>query len=70
MKRLFTSMTGTGSPGGFDPASNLVLFPKLRVTGGSICGPLEKGIGNTEVVYYNSRDDKNGSNPFVNNSKF
>ncbi len=58
------------SPGGFDPVSNLVLFPKLRVTGGSIRGPLGKGIGNIEVGYYDSRDDNNGNNPFVNNSEF
>ncbi len=58
------------SPGGFDPADNLALFPKLRVTGSSIRGPLGKGIGNIEVGYYDSRDNNKGSNPFINNSEF
>ena len=58
------------SPGGFDPVDNLALFPKLRVTGGSIRGPFGKGIGNIEVGYYDSRDDNKGNNPFVNNSEF
>ncbi|CAH1188975.1 conserved hypothetical protein [Candidatus Nitrotoga sp. BS] len=58
------------SPGGFDSVNSLALFPKLRVTGSSIRGPLANGIGNIEVGYYDSRDDNNGNNPFVNNSEF
>ena len=59
------------SPGGFDPTKkNAALFPKLRVTGGSIRGPLGKGIGNVEVGYYDSHDDNKGNNPFINNSEF
>jgi len=58
------------SPGGFDPNNNLALFPKLRVTGSSIRGPLGKGIGNIEVGYYDSRDDNKGNNQFINNSEF
>ncbi|MCP5245542.1 MAG: hypothetical protein H6937_06170 [Burkholderiales bacterium] len=58
------------SPGGIDPVSGTVLFPKLRVVGGSIRGPVGRGIGNIETGYYNSRDDGNGNNPFVNNSEF
>lgn len=58
------------SPGGFDPTSGLALFPKLRVLGGSIRGPLGIGIGNIEVGYYDSYDDKKGGNPFINNSEF
>ena len=58
------------SPGGFDSASGLALFPKLRVIGGSVRGPLGKGIGNVEVGYYDSHDDNKGNNPFINNSEF
>lgn len=58
------------SPGGFDPVNNLALFPKLRVTGGSVRGPLAKGIGNIEVGYYDSHDDHKGDDPLLNNSEF
>ena len=58
------------SPGGFDSVNGLALFPKLRVTGSSIRGPLGKGIGNIEVGYYDSRDDSSGNNSFINNSEF
>ncbi len=58
------------SPGGFNPTNGLALFPKLRVIGSSIRGPVGKGIGNIELGYYDSHDDSKGSNPFVNNSEF
>lgn len=58
------------SPGGFDPVNNVALFPKLRVIGGSIRGPLGKGIGNVEVGYYDSHQDSRGNNPLINNSEF
>ncbi|MDH5551957.1 MAG: hypothetical protein OEX82_01350 [Nitrosomonas sp.] len=58
------------SPGGFDANNNLALFPKLRVTGSSIRGPLGKGIANIEVGYYDSREDNKGNNPLINNSEF
>jgi hypothetical protein len=58
------------SPGGINPVNGNALFPKLRVTGGSVRGTVGRGIGNIEVGYYDSRDDHKGSNPFVNNSEF
>lgn len=58
------------SPGGINPVNGLALFPKLRVTGGSIRSSVGRGIGNIEVGYYDSRNDQNGSNPFINNSEF
>lgn len=58
------------SPGGVNPANGMVLFPKLRVVGGSIRGPVGSGIGDIEVGYYSSRDDNKGIDPFVNNSEF
>lgn len=44
-------------------------FPKLSVYGASLRGPVGKGIGNIELGYYDSRSDRAGSNPFVNNSE-
>ncbi len=57
------------SPGGQDPAFNAI-FPALRVLGGSVRGPWQKGIGQVEFGYYDSRDDSSGENPMVNNSEW
>lgn len=46
-----------------------VTFPKLNVYGASLRGNIFKGIGNIEVGYYDSRQDRGGSSPFVNNSE-
>ena len=58
------------SPGGqrFPPMQ--VTFPKLNVYGASLRGTVGKGIGNIEVGYYDSRQDRGGYNVFVNNSEF
>ena len=45
-------------------------FPKLNVYGASIRGPIGRGIGNIEIGYYDSRQDRSGENPFINNSEF
>jgi hypothetical protein len=45
-------------------------FPKLAVYGASARGTLGKGIANIEVGYYDSRQDRAGDNPFVNNGEF
>ena len=45
-------------------------FPKLNVYGASLRGTVFKGIGNLEAGYYDSRQDRGGSSPFVNNSEF
>jgi hypothetical protein len=58
------------SPGGFDPSTGLATFPALRVFGASVRGPLGPGIFSSEIGYYNSRDDSNGSNAFINNSEW
>lgn len=57
------------SPGGMDPASGKALFPDLRVYGASVRGPLGPGIANLETGYYDSRDDAEGDNAFINNSE-
>jgi len=57
------------SPGGFDPATGRALFPDLAVYGASIRGPLAGGIANAEWGYYDSKDDRNGHDPMINNSE-
>jgi len=58
------------SPGGFDPATARATFPRLSVYGASVRGQVGAGIGNLEAGYYDSRDDRNGDDPFINNSQF
>ncbi len=58
------------SPGGFDPLTGKAVFPDLRVYGASLRSPVGKGIANLEIGYYDSRMDRNGTNPFINNSEF
>lgn len=57
------------SPAGSD-ATGAFTFPRLRVFGASMRGPLGSGIANGEVAYYNSRDDRGGGNAAVRNSEF
>ena len=58
------------SPAGMDPVSGNSTFPVLSVYGGSIRGSVGKGIGNLELGYYNSEDDKNGDDSSARNSEF
>lgn len=46
------------------------MFPSLSVYGGSVRGPMYKGIANTEIAYYDSRSDRDGDNPFLPNDQF
>ena len=57
------------SPGGADRVSGRAIFPRLQVYGASLRGPLASGIVSLETGWYRSRDDKNGSNPMINNSE-
>ncbi len=57
------------SPGGFDPFSLAAVFPRLAVYGASFRTTLLGGIGNVEVGYYDSMDDRDGDNPFLNNDE-
>ncbi len=57
------------SPAGQDPTMRQALFPDLNVYGGSVRGALGKGIGNAEIGYYESADDRSGKNPLINNSE-
>lgn len=57
------------NPGGSDTLGNAT-FPRLAVYGASIRGAILKGIGNLEIAYYDSQEDKAGTVPNVNNSQF
>ena len=57
------------SPAGQDPAAGEYLFPKLAVYGASLQGPLGPGIANIELGYYDSREDRDGDDPLINNSE-
>ena len=57
------------SPGGMDPVTGKWLFPELAVYGASARGPIGGGIGNLETGYFDSGDDRNGNDPFINNSE-
>ena len=55
-------------PGG-ETISGTSIFPKLSVYGASARGKVGQGIGNAEIAYYMSEDDRSGSNPLINNSE-
>lgn len=57
------------SPAGTDPARGERIFPELAVLGASIRGTLGPGIGNAEFAWYHSADDRDGDDPFVENSQ-
>ena len=57
------------TPQGFDPLSGQNTFPKLSVYGASMRGALAGGIANLEAGYYDSREDRNGDDPFVPDSQ-
>ncbi len=57
------------SPAGATPEGEAD-FPALNVWGASVRGPLAGGISNAELAYYDSRDDRRGNNPLVDNSEW
>ncbi len=57
------------SPSGFDPGANAAIYPRLSAYGGSARGPVWGGIGNVEFSYYDSRDDRSGTDPNIPNSE-
>ncbi|WP_205847879.1 hypothetical protein [Anaerohalosphaera lusitana] len=57
------------SPGGQNPFTGDATFPRLNVYGASVRGQFAGGIGNAEVAYYDSKDDGDGDDAFVNNSQ-
>ena len=57
------------SPGGMDTSTFKYTFPELNVYGASARRQVGKGLGNVEIGYYDSRDDRSGNDPFTNNSQ-
>ena len=57
------------SPAGSDINTGLATYPDLRTLGASLRRPLFEGIANIELAYFDSKDDSNGSDPFVRNSE-
>jgi hypothetical protein len=57
------------TPQGYDLASGQNTFPKLSVYGASARGALAGGIARLEGGYYDSRDDRNGTDPWTPNSQ-
>jgi hypothetical protein len=55
-------------PGGRN-ASGASIFPELNVYGASARGRIGRGIGNLEIAYYHSLDDKSGADPLIDNSE-
>ncbi|MBK1695791.1 DUF1302 family protein [Rhodovibrio salinarum] len=58
------------SPEGQLPGSQRATFPRLRSYGASVEGPMPGGLGgiaNAEVAYYDSLDDRDGTDPTVPN---
>jgi len=58
------------SPVGYDPAGEVNTFPNLNVYGASLRTSLLGGIGNIEGAYYDSSQDRNGSDPYIPNSEY
>ena len=58
------------TPEGFDPVTSKGIYPQLNGYGASARGPVWGGIGNLEVGYYDSRDDREGTDPFLRNSEW
>ncbi|MDO8724405.1 MAG: hypothetical protein Q7J31_19555 [Syntrophales bacterium] len=57
------------SPMGFDPQAGTATFPRLSAYGLSVRGTVWEGIGNFEMGYYDSREDRSGESPFIPNSQ-
>lgn len=55
-------------PAGMDPADGKLFFPKLSVYGASLRGPFLKGVASFEFGYYDSREDRPGTNPLIENA--
>ena len=57
------------SPAGMDTSTFKYTFPELNVYGASARSQVGKGIGNIEIGYYDSRDDRAGDDPYIDNSQ-
>ncbi|OGP34561.1 MAG: hypothetical protein A2X88_07415 [Deltaproteobacteria bacterium GWC2_65_14] len=55
-------------PTGMDPADGMLFYPKLSVYGASTRGPFLQGVASFEFGYYDSREDRPGTNPLIENA--
>jgi hypothetical protein len=55
-------------PAGVVPADGTLFYPKLSVYGASMRGPFLQGVASFEFGYYDSREDRPGTNPLIENS--
>ena len=55
-------------PVGIDPAKRVLSFPELSAYGASLQGPFLQGIASLEFGYYDSREDRSGKDPKIENS--
>ncbi len=77
VKRRFGSWEAAGygyagywsTPEGTDPATGRPFHPGLNVYGGSLRGPVGSGIVNVEGAWYDSRNDRGGTDPLIRNSE-
>jgi hypothetical protein len=51
-----------------DPAGGTLFYPKLSVYGTSVQGPLLRGVAGFEFGYYDSLEDRSGTNPLIENA--
>ncbi|MEL6613332.1 MAG: hypothetical protein AAFQ53_14630 [Bacteroidota bacterium] len=59
----------TKQPLAFDATTGTPTYAPLSVLGASLRGELAGGISQAEVAYYDSRDDRDGTDPFTPNSQ-
>ena len=57
------------NPEGMDAATGQPMFPRLAVYGASVNGNLMGGVVSAEVGYYDSKDDRTGTDPLTPNSE-
>jgi len=55
------------SPSGFEKNTGIGIFPRLNVYGFSSAAPIFNGLASFEIAYYDSKDDKYGTNPYIDN---
>ncbi|MCA8941187.1 MAG: hypothetical protein KDB80_01390 [Planctomycetes bacterium] len=57
------------SPAGVDPMTGRGTFPRLSVWGASVRTQVAGGVANAEFAYYDSRQDRDGDDPTIQNSQ-
>ena len=58
------------TPEGFDPLSMALTYPKMNAYGASVRSAIWGGIGNAEIGYYDSAEDRSGDDPLIRNSEW